>query len=208
VIKSFYNSNYVPLKVRSPKSWPSTRRKVPSPEELARMVDVTPQMRDKAIIICLYQSGISVGDFLGITYEMVKEQLESGVEPIHLPMERSKVRKPYDTFLGADSIIHLKKYLEKARRKPSDPLFPVSPRTVENIVKKSSIKAGVKPYSTPHCLRKAFSTRLKLDNCPDELVEYWLGHKLRYGGAYFIPPIESQREIYRKHEHAISIPKS
>jgi len=32
-----------------------------------------------------------------------------------------------------------------------------------------------------------------------------MGHILPYGGAYMVPPIESQRELYKAHEEAVSI---
>jgi len=224
VIKSFYHNNYYPLEVKAPTSWPATKRKVPTPKELATMVDIASNSQDKAIIVCLAQSGISLGDFLGITYDMVKEQIEQGVEPIHLPMIRSKVKKEYDTFFGRDSIEYLKLYLKDYGFKPSDPLFPVSKRTVEYVVKNASIRAGLKPHVTPHRLRAYFNTFMSLsfhtaqsEHIP--LVEYWMGHTLPYGGTYMVPPVDKhcdckspctlhpyQRQLYKDHELAISLP--
>lgn len=217
IIKSFYNSNYVELKVKTPKSWPSTIRKVPTREELKQMVEVCNKARDKALILCLAQSGISSGDLELITYSMIKNELEKGVTPLHLSMERQKIKKRYDTFLGSNAIEALKQHIEeKGILGKQNCIFDISSRTAENIVKDTSKRAGLKPHVTPHKLRSFFNTMLKLAGCPDAQVEYWMGHVTPYGGAYFIPPIDeitkdseteilSQRELYRKYEWAISI---
>lgn len=211
VLKSFYKYNYVELESKRPKTWAATKRKVPTPEELAKMVDVTSNNRDKTIIICLAQSGISIKDFLGITYGMIKPELEKGIVPLHLDMRRSKVMKEYDTFLGEDSIDQIKLYLEEEKPKTaSSELFTISKRAVEYIVKDASVVAGLKPHVTPHKLRSFFNTYLTLSfhgfqsqHIP--IVDYWMGHVLPYGGAYLVPPVEEQRQIYQVHENAISI---
>ncbi|MHA1262894.1 MAG: tyrosine-type recombinase/integrase [Candidatus Freyarchaeota archaeon] len=107
--------------------------------------------------------------------------------------------------MGSEGIEFLRTYLKGRRLKPSRPIFDVSRRTVEYIVQKASTNAGLKPHVTPHKLRSYFSTRLKLAGCPDTQVEYWMGHTVPYRGAYFVPPIEEQRKIYRKYEWSLSI---
>lgn len=205
VIKSFYLYNYVDLRLKGPKTWNATRRKTPTPEELTSMVDVAKNPRNKALIVCLAQSGMSEEDFLGVTFDMVKQQLAESVVPLHLEMRRSKVMKDYDTFLGRDAVAHLNAYLEETKLKPGDALFPVGKRNTQYIVKKTSQRAKLQPYVTPHCLRKFFSTYLTLRGCPEQQVNYWMGHVLPYGGAYFVPPLEQQRELYQKYEYAISL---
>lgn len=212
VVKSFYVANYLRLEVRTPKSWPATKRKVPTPEELAKMIDAVSTDLARAIIICLAQSGLSLKDFLAVTYEMIKPELDRGVSPLHLNLRRSKVMKEFDTFLGENSIHFLKQYLKNVELKPKDPLFPVSKRFVEYLIKGSSLAAGLKPHVTPHKLRSFFNTYLVLSFHGSQsqhipIVDYWMGHVLPYGGAYMVPPVEDQREIYRVHEHAISLPK-
>ncbi len=57
----------------------------------------------------------------------------------------------------------------------------------------------------PHALRSAFSTTLKLKGFDPNLVDFMMGHRLPYGGAYLIPPEEKVREMYREVERYLSI---
>lgn len=205
-LKSFYLANYVPLVSKSPKSWKTRKKKVPTQEELAKMIKRIRKIRDQTIIICLAQSGVSLKDFRElITFGMLKKELEAGISPLHLPMERQKIKKRYDTFLGSESVEFLKEYIGNDWRASKWPVFSLSSRAIQYIVRKAGDRARLKPHVSPHCLRSFFSTRLKLSGCPETQVEYWMGHTIPYGGAYFVPPVEEQRELYKDYEHTLSV---
>ena len=215
VVKSFYSANYSQLNVKPPKTWASTRRSVPRPDELKAMVESCEAYRDKAIIMFLAQTGMGKGDLPLVNLGLVKDELKQGVSPLHLRIMRKKTMIEYDTFLGKDGITYLKLYLaEKPPEGDYSPIFDITPRTIEHIVKNSSLKVGVKPYVTPHKLRSFFETYLTLAKVPTELVNYWMGHSVAYGGAYFVPPVDSaeglpsQRGIYAENEHVLSISES
>jgi len=211
IIKSFYKASYVPLQIKSPKSWPATERKVPTREELAKMIETCRRYRDRALIMFLSQSGISLKDLSLVKYSTIREEFEGGVEPIHIPIERTKTKTRYDTFIGSNTIEFLKGYFKENKPRLNRPVFNTAIRTIQYIVKTVSIKAGLKPHTSPHKLRAFFNTYMSLsfheshsEHIP--LVEYWMGHKLPYKGAYMVPPVAQQRELYRKHEYAISLP--
>jgi len=211
VIKSFYRASYVPLEVKSPKSWPVTRRKVPTREELAKIIETCRRYRDKALIMFLAQSGISLRDLRLVKYSTIREEFEGGVEPIHIPIERSKTKTRYDTFIGSNTIEFLKGYFKESEPSLNRPIFNTARRTIQYVVKTASIKAGLKPHTSPHKLRAFFNTYMSLsfheshsEHIP--LVEYWMGHKLPYMGVYMVPPVEIQRGIYKAHEYAVSLP--
>jgi integrase len=215
VIKSFYSANRVPLQLKRPKTWLTRVRKTPTREELRAMVEACNCARDRAVILCLAQSGMSLGDFLSqLTVGKVAAELWVGVRPIHISAERRKAMVRYDTFIGNDGSQAMEEYLEDVGLGPIEwnlgkvadaPVFRLSPRLVQHIVRRAGERAGLDAPVTPHRLRSFFSTRMKLAGCPDALVEYWMGHTMPYGGAYFIPPVEEQREIYRRHEWTVSV---
>ena len=206
IAKSFYSANYCKLTVKSPKSWATRVRKVPTLEELKIMVNSCNNAKDRAVIMFLAQTGMSLKDFLTqVTYGKIKDEFESGIEPLHISIVRTKTMVRYDTFLGQNGLDFLKQHLRVVGAKADEPLFRIASRRVEYIVSNASERAGLNPAVTPHKLRAFFSTRLKLSECPDELVEYWMGHTIPYGGAYFVPPPEEQRKIYKNYEWAISI---
>lgn len=234
-VRAFYNSNYVTLIIKAPKYWTTSERAdiAPTPEEVSDAVKTCREIRDKTIIVFLGQSGISLEDFCElVTFDKVKKQLEAGIEPIHLLMERQKIKKKYDTFIGKDAIKLLKEYISTVSLRSQDPIFlneetgsAFTPRTIENIVTNATTRAGMKIPLSPHNLRKFFSTYMSMSfhtfhsgHIP--IVDYWMGHKLPYKGTYMIPPVEDppvnvaakkdqqpigQRTLYRTHEWAIAV---
>jgi integrase len=217
IIKSFYlaqGSKLLELVAKSPKSWKTRESSnvVPSPQEFAKIMKKAKNLRDQTYIICMAQTGISLEDFTElIFYGNIKRELEQGIEPLHVPMKRQKIGEhKYDTFLGEDSLSYLKRYLKDSHFKDQEPIFSLSPRAIEYVVKRTSIRAGLKPHITPHRLRAFFSTYLGLSFHTQDtkhllMVEHWMGHKLPYAGTYMVPPVDIQRSMYKKHEYAISI---
>ncbi len=159
-----------------------------------------------------------MGDLPSITFGQIKEEFEKGLEPLHIHIVRKKTMTEHDTFLGQDGLTFLRLYVAEVSPEKTDALFPLTSRTVETIVKTRSIKVGIAPPVTPHRLRSFFKTYLTLIKVPEEVVEYWMGHRQRYSGAYMIPPVDidsndpnfstdipSQRTLYKENEWVISI---
>jgi len=208
-VKAFYQDNYVPLVgVIVPSGLPERRYRLPSPEELRGIVEAAP-LRTATWIVCQKDSGMGIGDLIRIglnwespVYGTIKEQLRSGLCPIHLHVVRKKVMRSYfDSWLGEDSVAMLNEYVDFSRRR----IFDVAEKTVREDAKKAGIVGGT------HILRKFFTTYVKISvasalykrgeldaaGVSDTLVEYWAGHSLgKVKGAYNIPPIQLQKEIY------------
>lgn len=210
-IKSFYKANYVELQAQPLKSWAATKRSVPTQKQLKDMVETCSRDRDKALILFLAQTGLGIGSLPGITYGDVKHELDHNVEPLHLHLVRGKTMTEHDTFLGSDGIQYLKMHLFDTKPAKDEPVFKLTPRTVEYIVKGASKKAKIDPPVTPHRLRSFFKTYLTLNKVPVEIVEYWMGHAVAYQGAYMVPPVDSdsdipsQRKLYAENEWVLSI---
>ena len=216
IIRSFYLAQGTKLAIlaKSPKSWKTRESSsfVPTPQQFAKIMKKAKNLRDQTYIICLAQTGISLEDFTElIFYGNIKSELEQGTEPLHVPMKRQKIGEhKYSTFMGADSLDYLRRYLKDSHFKDQEPIFSLSPRAIEYIVKRTSIRAGLKPHMTPHRERAFFSTYMCLSFHTQDtkhllLVEHWMGHKLPYAGTYMVPPVDIQRSIYKQHEYAISI---
>ncbi|MGB2727220.1 MAG: tyrosine-type recombinase/integrase [Halobacteriota archaeon] len=56
-----------------------------------------------------------------------------------------------------------------------------------------------------HALRKSFSTICRNSGVPPDLVEFMIGHRLKFNGAYYEPSDEKLKEEYRKAEPFLSI---
>jgi integrase len=207
-MRSFYKHNYSALEVRSPRlSWKVRAKRPPTKEELRNLVKVASKPLHRAIILFLSQTGMSISDALQVTYGQVAEQLKAGASPVHLSVLRQKTKVRYNTFFGREPSEALREYLaSRAGLGVSEPLFPIGGRAVDHFLQLASVRAGIDPTMSAHCLRKFFVTQLKMAGCNESLVEYWVGHQLAGSKeAYFIPSVEAQREVYRKYEASLSI---
>ncbi|UCD39771.1 MAG: hypothetical protein JSV87_05000 [Candidatus Bathyarchaeota archaeon] len=67
-------------------------------EEIKAFLDAAPTYRDKAIIACLFQSGLGVNELTQLNYDTVEEELEKGIVPICLKLVRQKTAVEFKTF--------------------------------------------------------------------------------------------------------------
>jgi integrase len=168
---------------------------VPSPDEVYIIIDQAKRLRDKAMFLVLFQSGIRVNGLCRLTYGMVREQLEQNKIPLRLRITSAIDTKLegyrlnfYDTFIGKEAVDMLKRYCEKAHKESSDdvPLF-VSSMTKRNLTtagvwlrfRKCVAKAGFqKGTIRVHTLRKAFNTQVIRSNISRNYGELLMGHVL------------------------------
>lgn len=191
--------------------------------QIKEFVEKADTFREKAIILTLFQSGISISDLRELNYEDVSDQLEKGQLPLLLDLTRFKTGVIHKTFLGADSVTYLKTYLKtRSGLKPSSPLFVVerqrgkTARITDGAIQKK-FKAIAKDLSflkdngdgynpaRPHSMRSAFRSRLtgKMDG---DLIEFFMGHTLLGSKVPYINlPDEEFRELYADFEKYLSI---
>jgi integrase len=166
-VKSFYRHNYVPLQCKIPRAWRVTSEKVPTQGEIRRMMSVS-NLRDRAVIAFLAQSGVRLGTLCQLTYGDISQDLEAGKTPVHIKVmpfqAKGKRAEGYDTFIGPEAVDALKAYLDSRRRgtrhiegesiKADAPLFrrqlngdkesvPIGDDSIEQLVTQAAIRAGV-----------------------------------------------------------------
>ena len=210
-VKSFYSYNNVPLKLRTPKH--TTREREPHTVEQIKALMKIVDVRERAFIMLLKDSGMSREDAVMLRYGDIKAEYEAGKEVIHLKVVRQKESIEYDTFIGKNAIESLKAYLEYRQRRgetitDNTPIIAtlkgkaLTPENFSTIFDRLSDKAGFK--TSPHRFRKYFESHLGL-SAPSFLVKSWMGHSLGVEGHYFMPPLEKQREKYAESYKEIDI---
>jgi len=210
-VKSFYSYNNVPLKLRTPKH--TTREREPHTVEQIKALMKIVDVRERAFIMLLKDSGMSREDAVMLRYGDIKAEYEAGKEVIHLKVVRQKESIEYDTFIGKNAIESIKAYLEYRQRRgetitDNTPIIAtlkgkaLTPENFSTIFDRLSDKAGFK--TSPHRFRKYFESHLAL-SAPSILVKYWLGHSLGVEKSYFMPPLEKQREKYAESYKEIDI---
>ena len=104
--------------------------KIPNKVEVYRIIDMAGNLRDKAILEVLFQSGIRVNALSRLTYGMVEEQLSKDIIDLKITSDiDEKLRGAgidyYFTFLNGEAIITLRQYCQVAHKNstPTKPLF-------------------------------------------------------------------------------------
>lgn len=166
---------------------------IPSKHEMYQIVDMASSLRDKAILLFLFQSGVRVNVLEHITYGAVSDQLDKDIIVLKITGDldhklRSRDIPFYYTFLNGEGSETLKRYCEIAHTSSNEdtPLFytrsrkPVTKMWVWRIVKMCVARAGFDPKTIwTHTIRKAFRRQLaQATDVEFEFKEMIMGHVL------------------------------
>jgi site-specific recombinase XerD len=155
--------------------------------ELGRLLDAPEgdsiaSLRDRAIMELFFSTGLRVSELTSLDRDLDLTRDEFSV--------RGKGDKVRVVFLSADAKEAIKKYVA-ARKDMDEPLFAqlasksgttqgkslrLTPRSIERIVKKYAIKAGITRKVTPHVVRHSFATDLLQNGADIRSVQALLGH--------------------------------
>ncbi len=140
--------------------------------------------RDTALIELLYAGGLRISELLALGTGDVS-QLQHGKLRV-----LGKGQKPRDVFLHARAVAALTRYfneararfLQKATARAKERLFlgrrgtMLSSRSVQRMIKKRALLAGIFKEVTPHTLRHSFATHLLSGGADLRAVQALLGH--------------------------------
>ncbi|MCD6568840.1 tyrosine-type recombinase/integrase [bacterium] len=140
-------------------------------------------LRDRAILEVLFSTGLRVAELVNLNKNQIKiENFDEDLE-INIIGKGGRIRPVY---LSPRALKALKDYLDR-RNDNNKALFinykgpkpgnRLTARSVENIVRKYALKAGISIPVTPHTLRHSFATDLLMRGVDLRLVQEFLGHK-------------------------------
>jgi len=173
---------------------------IPNKKEMYALIDMASSLRDKALLLFLFQSGVRVNVLEHLTYGDVQDQLSKDTVTLKITGDldhklRSRDVPYYYTFLNGEGALALKRYCEVTHGKSSadTPLFitkegsPITQRWVWGIVKNCVRKAGFNPKAiSTHTIRKAFRKIARQTNIDDDDKEQLMGHVISGSrAAYF-----------------------
>ena len=138
-------------------------------------------LRDRAILDTLFSTGLRVSELCGL--ERAHVNVQKGEFAV-----RGKGSKVRVVFLSERAKDAIRAYLEK-RTDTEDALFVrhnvkqerasglrLTPRSVQRLIKKYAVKAGIVKKVTPHSLRHGFATDLLQGGADIRSVQAMLGH--------------------------------
>lgn len=141
-------------------------------------------LRDRAILELLFSSGLRVSELVSLNKDHINLKKREF-------MVRGKGQKDRPIFLSQDATNWIEKYLEK-RDDSSNALFiryggnknidnsgnhlRLTPRSVQRIVSKYALLAGIVKHVSPHTMRHSFATDLLMNGADIRSVQAMLGH--------------------------------
>ena len=141
-------------------------------------------LRDKTILETLFSTGLRVAELVSLNKDQFdaiwdKQDFELGIV--------GKGQRTRTVYFSERALEWLKKYL-KARGDKEKALFinyrgPVkeenrlTARSIERIIKRYAIQAGIPLFTTPHTLRHSYATDLLTQGVDLRTIQEFLGHK-------------------------------
>lgn len=142
------------------------------PEDVATLIAVTPDLRNKTILSMLYASGLRSSELSQLN--------RASLRGLQLQI-RGKGQKYRVGFIDARTKALLEAYLE-TRTDHLPPLFITCRQTridkalIERVVKQAVQAAGFDENITPHTLRHGYATNLLRNGCNLRYIQELLGH--------------------------------
>lgn len=154
---------------------PKIKQRIPNyaePDEIKKIIDCLPTLRDKALVSCLFSTGCRISELLNLNRDDVK-----GREIVVL----GKGSKYRTVFMSLSAYELLQSYL--ASRKDNIPALFVSSQyrritasRVAQIIHIATAEAGIDKVITPHTFRHSFATNLVRNGANILAVKDLLGH--------------------------------
>lgn len=212
-----HNIRYVPKK--------ATYEKIPSKKEVYQIIDMASSLRDKAMLLMLFFSGIRVNALYTLLYGHVADQIDNEIITLKITNEidtklRSTQMPFYYTFINGEAVETLRQYcaLKHKDGNPKVPLFhtkkikkAMSQVGIIRIVKLCIKRAGMDPKTMwTHSFRKAFRKVVRKADIDDDDKEQLMGHVLKGSReAYFDRnDISLIVEAYQKCDFTREVPGS
>ncbi|MEA5516959.1 tyrosine-type recombinase/integrase [Nodularia sp. UHCC 0506] len=172
------------LKLKEPRTFPGCLTK----EQVRKLIDACNNIRDKFLIYLLYETGMRIGEALGLRHEDI---FSKGVNEIHVTYRDDNAN--HARAKTGSRIIHVSKDLMRMYSNylvnnypevDSDYVFvncwkhplgePMTKSNVDNLFIRLATKTGIKAY--PHILRHTHATELIRANWDMAYVQKRLGH--------------------------------
>lgn len=160
-----------------------------TPEELEHLfsqpnMDTTSGLRDRAILELLFSSGLRVSELVGLDRDHINLKRREF-------MVRGKGQKDRPIFISPEAANWIEQYLDK-RKDNTKPLFirysgskkvdltgnyhRLTARSIQRLVSRYALLAGITKQVSPHTLRHSFATDLLMNGADIRSVQAMLGH--------------------------------
>lgn len=143
-------------------------------DEVKKIIEVTHNLKHKSIIMLLYSGGLRLSEVINLKITDIDSN------SMTITIRQAKSKKDRQVMLSEKFLLILRQYY--TQYKPSYYLFEgqnsnqYSGRSIQKIVKESTVKSGIKKIVSPHVLRHSFATHLLEAGTDIRSVQQLLGH--------------------------------
>jgi site-specific recombinase XerD len=158
------------------------RRQIPivlSPDEVTRMIDATPNLRHRTILMTLYSTGMRRSELCHLRPEDIDK------ERMVVRIRQGKGGKDREVPLSPKLLEQLRTYYRSVKRRngwmfPSlqtrRPDQPITSKAVWHACREATRRAGITKAVHPHTLRHSFATHLFDNGAELPVIQTLLGH--------------------------------
>lgn len=149
-----------------------------SKQEVNELIEVTTNLKHKAILATLYSTGMRLDELLHLRLHDIDSKR------MLIRIASGKGNRSRDTLLAEKTLQLLRDYYSRSYRKPVKYVFEgvgkpgqsYSATSVQKIVKRAAARSGIKKKIHPHSLRHAFATHMLEQGSNLKLIQKLLGH--------------------------------
>lgn len=182
-------------------------------ERLFKQPDLTtqPGLRDRAILELLFSSGLRVSELVGLDRDHINLKRREF-------MVRGKGQKDRPIFISDEAATWIQAYLDK-RDDTVKPLFVrysgtkkvdltgnfhrLTVRSVQRLVARYALLAGITKHVSPHTLRHSFATDLLMNGADLRSVQAMLGHSNISTTQIYTHVTDAHlKDVHKKFHHA------
>jgi integrase/recombinase XerD len=149
--------------------------KVISKERIADLINSIENLKHRTIIMLTYACGLRVSEVVSLKVKHIDGQRKT------VFIEKAKGKKDRVASLSPNMLIMLREYYKQYQ--PKDYLFEgqfenehLSERSMQQVIQKAKMKAGIKQDGSMHMLRHSFATHLLDKGIDVVFIQKLLGH--------------------------------
>jgi len=186
---SFFDLNQYPLSMKrgDRPSGESIGSRIPEKDEIVKLVNTAKSRRHRCVILFLKDSGLRMSDVVKLKWEDLKDFGE-GFYGFKIITRKRRVKAL--PFVGPETTTALDQLPRKKAR-----IFPMTAKTLSNMLSVLIDEAGLEKGLSPHGLRKYFNTELEAARVQKEYRYAMMGKRI---GAYDENRQRKLFEIYRQ----------
>ncbi len=163
-------------------------------------------LRDRAILETFFSTGLRVAELVNLDLEQIRAKTEEEILEVSIV---GKGEYPRTVYFSERALRALRNYIATRKDKekalfirykgPKESSKRITPRSVENIVKKYCKMTGIPITTTPHTLRHSYATDLLSQGVDLRVIQEFLGHR-NIATTQIYTHITSQklRDIHKK----------